>query len=161
MTQAELLKTFNCGIGMIAVVAPDRAEALAALLRGMGETVTVLGRSCRGGRDLFGRLAVKPRRHPDFRGRLEHAGAGARHGPAIIPARPVLVAVERSRAGGLARAAALGVKWRRWITAPFGRPRGVRGGAAGADAAAARHPVPCRVHAGADARFVAAFAGGC
>jgi phosphoribosylformylglycinamidine cyclo-ligase len=44
MTQAELLKTFNCGIGMIAVVAPDRAGALAALLRGLGETVVELGR---------------------------------------------------------------------------------------------------------------------
>jgi phosphoribosylformylglycinamidine cyclo-ligase len=43
MDQAELLKTFNCGIGMIAVVAADRAEAIADLLRGMGETVHVLG----------------------------------------------------------------------------------------------------------------------
>ena len=31
MAEAELLKTFNCGIGMILVVAPDRAEALSAL----------------------------------------------------------------------------------------------------------------------------------
>ena len=43
MDRAELLKTFNCGIGMIAVVAADRAEATADLLRGMGETVHVLG----------------------------------------------------------------------------------------------------------------------
>ena len=43
MERAELLKTFNCGIGMIAVVAPDRAEALSALLRDMGETVIPLG----------------------------------------------------------------------------------------------------------------------
>ena len=43
MTQAELLKTFNCGIGMILVVAPDRAEAIAALLAEMGETVLTLG----------------------------------------------------------------------------------------------------------------------
>ena len=43
MTQAELLKTFNCGIGMILVVAPDRAEAIAALLAEMGETVVNLG----------------------------------------------------------------------------------------------------------------------
>ena len=41
--QAELLKTFNSGIGMIAVVAADRAEALAALLREKGETVYTLG----------------------------------------------------------------------------------------------------------------------
>ncbi|AMY68594.1 phosphoribosylformylglycinamidine cyclo-ligase [Frigidibacter mobilis] len=43
MEQAELLKTFNCGIGMILVVAADRAEALAALLVEQGETVTALG----------------------------------------------------------------------------------------------------------------------
>ncbi|MDP1575757.1 MAG: AIR synthase-related protein, partial [Cypionkella sp.] len=35
---------FNCGIGMIAVVAADRAEALSALLRAEGETVVALGR---------------------------------------------------------------------------------------------------------------------
>ncbi|EEW24724.1 phosphoribosylformylglycinamidine cyclo-ligase [Rhodobacter ferrooxidans] len=43
MTEAELLKTFNCGIGMIAVVAADRAEALTALLAAQGETVTRIG----------------------------------------------------------------------------------------------------------------------
>ena len=43
MEQAELLKTFNCGIGMILVVAEDRAGALADLLAAEGETVTVLG----------------------------------------------------------------------------------------------------------------------
>ncbi len=44
MVEGELLKTFNCGIGMIAVVAEDRAEALAELLRAEGETVTRIGR---------------------------------------------------------------------------------------------------------------------
>ena len=43
MAQSELLKTFNCGIGMILVVAPDEAEALTALLAEMGEDVTRLG----------------------------------------------------------------------------------------------------------------------
>jgi phosphoribosylformylglycinamidine cyclo-ligase len=43
MDQAELLKTFNCGIGMIAVVAADRAEAVAALLTAEGERVVRLG----------------------------------------------------------------------------------------------------------------------
>jgi phosphoribosylformylglycinamidine cyclo-ligase len=41
--QAELLKTFNAGIGMIAVVAADRAAALEALLTAEGETVHRLG----------------------------------------------------------------------------------------------------------------------
>ncbi|MCL7465097.1 phosphoribosylformylglycinamidine cyclo-ligase [Phaeovulum sp. NW3] len=43
MAEAELLKTFNCGIGMICVVAPDRAEALRNLLETQGEIVTVIG----------------------------------------------------------------------------------------------------------------------
>jgi len=43
MSRPELLKTFNCGIGMVLVVAADRAEALAALLRAQGETVHVIG----------------------------------------------------------------------------------------------------------------------
>jgi phosphoribosylformylglycinamidine cyclo-ligase len=47
-SEAELLKTFNSGIGMIAVVAPDRAEALAALLKAEGETVCTLGQVTRG-----------------------------------------------------------------------------------------------------------------
>lgn len=43
MAEAELLKTFNCGIGMMLVVAPDRAGEIAALLREAGETVVALG----------------------------------------------------------------------------------------------------------------------
>ena len=42
-SQTELLKTFNAGIGMVAVAAPDRAKALAALLASEGETVHTLG----------------------------------------------------------------------------------------------------------------------
>ena len=44
MDEAELLKTFNCGIGMMLVVAPDRAGAITDLLRDMGETVVPMGR---------------------------------------------------------------------------------------------------------------------
>lgn len=43
MAESELLKTFNSGIGMILVVDADRAEALEALLRDAGETVSRLG----------------------------------------------------------------------------------------------------------------------
>jgi phosphoribosylformylglycinamidine cyclo-ligase len=43
MGQDELLKTFNCGIGMMLVVDPARADDLAALLTAQGETVTRLG----------------------------------------------------------------------------------------------------------------------
>ncbi|MCY1127298.1 phosphoribosylformylglycinamidine cyclo-ligase [Frigidibacter sp. RF13] len=48
MSEPELLKTFNCGIGMMLVVAPDRAAALQALLEGMGETVVPMGRVVQG-----------------------------------------------------------------------------------------------------------------
>jgi phosphoribosylformylglycinamidine cyclo-ligase len=48
MAEAELLKTFNCGIGMILVVAEDRAEALTDLLAQAGETVTRMGRVVEG-----------------------------------------------------------------------------------------------------------------
>jgi phosphoribosylformylglycinamidine cyclo-ligase len=41
--QREMLKTFNAGIGMVVVVAADRAEELADHLTGQGETVFRLG----------------------------------------------------------------------------------------------------------------------
>jgi len=44
MGEADLLKTFNCGIGMMLVVAADRADALSALLADQGERVVRLGR---------------------------------------------------------------------------------------------------------------------
>ena len=43
LAQAELLKTFNCGIGMVAIVAADRAEALIAIFEEHGEDVTRIG----------------------------------------------------------------------------------------------------------------------
>lgn len=44
MAEAELLKTFNAGIGMILSVEAGEAERLKALLEAEGETVSVLGR---------------------------------------------------------------------------------------------------------------------
>ncbi|ETA51411.1 phosphoribosylformylglycinamidine cyclo-ligase [Ponticoccus alexandrii] len=43
MDQAEMLKTFNCGIGMILVVDASRAQALSEALTAMGETPVRLG----------------------------------------------------------------------------------------------------------------------
>ena len=40
----EMLRTFNCGVGMIAVVPADKADEVAAVLTGEGESVFRLGR---------------------------------------------------------------------------------------------------------------------
>ncbi|MDM7851578.1 phosphoribosylformylglycinamidine cyclo-ligase [Pseudochrobactrum kiredjianiae] len=40
----EMLRTFNCGVGMIVVVPADKAETVAAALTAEGETVVTLGR---------------------------------------------------------------------------------------------------------------------
>jgi len=43
LSHADLARTFNCGLGMVAVCPPDRAEEAAAILRSHGETVYVVG----------------------------------------------------------------------------------------------------------------------
>src|SRR5690606_28181696 len=42
--EGEMLRTFNCGIGMVAVVAAGQAAQVAAVLTKAGEHVTTLGR---------------------------------------------------------------------------------------------------------------------
>ncbi len=59
LSQAELLRTFNAGIGMIAAVAPDRADTIAAHLQAEGETVHRLGQ-----------IVAEPLAEPRYRGRL-------------------------------------------------------------------------------------------
>jgi len=48
ISEAEMLKTFNSGIGMVLVVQADRAEALTSVLRDAGETVVTLGHVTQG-----------------------------------------------------------------------------------------------------------------
>jgi phosphoribosylformylglycinamidine cyclo-ligase len=43
IAEAEMRRTFNCGIGMIAAVAPDQADAVCAALTAAGEQASVIG----------------------------------------------------------------------------------------------------------------------
>jgi phosphoribosylformylglycinamidine cyclo-ligase len=44
MGEREMLRTFNCGVGMICVIAPTEAEALVAHLVAQGEKAAIIGR---------------------------------------------------------------------------------------------------------------------
>jgi len=48
IAQSELLKTFNCGIGMVVIVAADSADTVKDALRDAGEDVVTLGRVTNG-----------------------------------------------------------------------------------------------------------------
>jgi phosphoribosylformylglycinamidine cyclo-ligase len=49
---AEMYRTFNCGIGMVAIVPNEHAQAAVNLLNSRGETATVIGEVRTGGRGV-------------------------------------------------------------------------------------------------------------
>ena len=48
VADAEMHRVFNCGIGMVVVVAPERADQALTLLRDAGENAWPIGTICRG-----------------------------------------------------------------------------------------------------------------
>jgi phosphoribosylaminoimidazole (AIR) synthetase len=44
VAESEMLRTFNCGVGMVAVVAAGQAAQVAAVLKQAGEAVMPIGR---------------------------------------------------------------------------------------------------------------------
>jgi phosphoribosylformylglycinamidine cyclo-ligase len=60
IAEQEMLRTFNCGIGMIVVVEPAKADAVTAVLKREGEAVTRLGDVVTGDRRVIydGHLAL-------------------------------------------------------------------------------------------------------
>ena len=43
IAELELLRTFNCGIGMVAIVKADAVDAVTEIFTASGETVALLG----------------------------------------------------------------------------------------------------------------------
>jgi phosphoribosylformylglycinamidine cyclo-ligase len=52
ISAAEMYRTFNCGIGMVAIVPGEHAQAAVSLLNSRGETATVIGEVRKGGRGV-------------------------------------------------------------------------------------------------------------
>ena len=120
IAEKEMLRTFNCGIGMIAVVEARRADKVAAILAREGESVVRLG-------ELVAATKGKPR--VTYTGRLDLGSSMARKRVAVLisgrgsnmvalieaakdPAYPAEIAVVVSNdpaSEGLKRAAASGI----------------------------------------------------
>jgi phosphoribosylformylglycinamidine cyclo-ligase len=54
ITDAEMHRTFNCGIGMVVLVPPEAADAAIALLGSCGEHAAMIGEACPGEGVQFG-----------------------------------------------------------------------------------------------------------
>ncbi len=65
ITHAEMARTFNCGVGMVAVVAPAQADVVARVLGEAGERVHRIGRIVRGTGEPTARIVNMERAWPD------------------------------------------------------------------------------------------------
>ena len=79
MNEREMLRTFNCGVGMICVIAPAEAERLVAHLNAQGESAgdhrphhRAHRRAGHLRRQAGAVSAQEARRDPDLRPRLQH-----------------------------------------------------------------------------------------
>jgi phosphoribosylformylglycinamidine cyclo-ligase len=52
ISSAEMYRTFNCGVGMIAIVPSQHAQAAITLLNSLGENAAVIGEVRGGGRGV-------------------------------------------------------------------------------------------------------------
>jgi hypothetical protein len=150
---AEMLKTFNAGIGMVVVV--DAAEAGRC---GGGGVLRERARRCIASAVAPGQGVRYSRRAcVTKRVGILISGGGSnmvtlvRSMTGAHPARPCVVVSNNPDAGGLERAREMGLPRWRWIIAPSARTaRGSRRRWPRRWRRSGRHPLPCGVHAGAD-----------
>jgi phosphoribosylformylglycinamidine cyclo-ligase len=66
IAELELLRTFNCGIGMIAIVEPDAVEEVTEAFTQAGESVALLGEVIEAPEDHRGEHRVVYNGHLDL-----------------------------------------------------------------------------------------------
>ena len=162
-----MLRTFNCGFGMVVFAAAEREEEARTALARAGLAPSPIGRLIR--RD--GRASVHARAaeamsgrvrtaRPHFRPRLQHGALiEAARGP-DFPAEIALVLSDKPEAAGLESARAAGIAAEALDARGLCRQAGVRGGAAGG-ARERRHRthLPRRLHAHSERSFVERWRG--
>ena len=124
MAEAEMLKTFNAGVGMVLAVSATEAEALKAVLQDAGETVYTLGTVTQSeGVAYTGFTRLKKRVAILISGGGSNMVSLAQDMTADHPCEPVLVVSNIPDAGGLPKAAAMGIATATLDHKAFGKDR--------------------------------------